>query len=43
MKKWEKEILAKQIQDESQVTIRIEEVYKKALEEIDNKIMELKS
>ena len=43
MKKWEKEILAKQIQDESQVTIRIEQVYKKALEEIDNKIMELKS
>lgn len=43
MKKWEKEILAKQIQDESQVTIRIEQVYKKALEEIDNKIMALKS
>lgn len=43
MKKWEKEILEKQIQDESQVTIRIEQVYKKALEEIDNKIMALKS
>lgn len=43
MKKWEKEILAKQIQNESQVTLRLEAVYKKSLEEIDDKIMALKA
>lgn len=43
MKKWEKEILAKQIQDEGQVTIQIEFAYKEALDEIDDKILALKS
>lgn len=43
MKKWEKEILAKQIQDEGQVTIQIEFAYKEALDEINDKILALKS
>ena len=43
MKKWEKEILEKQIKDESQVTVRMEVVYNKALSEIDNKILRLKA
>ena len=43
MKQWEKEILQKQIANEQQVINRIELVYKKALEEIDDKILALKS
>lgn len=43
MKKWEKEILQNQISNESQVTARIETVYKKALEEINDKILALKA
>lgn len=43
MKKWEKEILQKQIQDEANVTSRIEAVYKKALDEINDKIMVLQA
>lgn len=43
MKKWEKEILQKQIQDEANVTSRIEAVYKKALDEINDNIMVLQA
>lgn len=43
MKKWEKEILQKQIQDEKYVTIRIEKVYKQALDEINDKILLLQA
>ena len=43
MKKWEKEILQKQIQDEAQVTLRIEKVYKQALDEINDKILVLQT
>lgn len=43
MKKWEKEILQKQIQNEAHVIVRIEQVYKQALAEIDDKIMALKA
>lgn len=43
MKKWEKEILQKQIQNEANVTSRIEAVYKKALDEINDKIMVLQA
>lgn len=43
MKSWEKEILQKQIANEQQVINRIELVYKKALEEIDDKILTLRS
>lgn len=43
MKQWEKEILQKQIVNEHQVINRIESVYKKALEEIDDEILTLKS
>ena len=43
MKKWEKEILQNQIQDESMVTIQIENAYKEALDEINDKIQVLMS
>lgn len=43
MKKWEKEILQKQISDESMVTIHIENTYKEALDEINDKIQVLLS
>lgn len=43
MKKWEKEILQKQIQDEQAVISRLEKVYKRSLAEIDDKILVLKS
>lgn len=43
MKKWEKEILQNQIADESLVTIYIENAYKEALDEINDKILALKA
>ena len=43
MKKWEKEILQQQIQNEMAVTSRLENIYKKSLDEINNKILALKA
>ena len=41
MKKWEKEILAKQTGDEAMTIINLEKVYKKSLDEINDKIQVL--
>lgn len=43
MKKWEKEILQKQIQDEQKVVSRLKAYYKNAIEEVNNKIQVLMS
>ena len=43
MKKWEKEILQKQIADESNVTVNLEKFYKQALQEVNDKIQVLMS
>lgn len=43
MKKWEKEILQKQLSDESFVVLQLERTYKKALDAINDKIMVLKA
>ena len=43
MKKWEKEILQKQLSDESLVVLRLERTYKNALDAIHDKIMVLKA
>ena len=43
MKKWEKEILQKQIQDEAKVTTSLEKIYKQALQEVNDKIQVLMS
>lgn len=41
MKKWEKEIFQKQIQDEKMVVYNLEKTYEKSLDEINDKIMVL--
>ena len=41
MKKWEKEILAKQTGNEAMTVVNLEKVYKKSLDEINDKIQVL--